>query len=102
MIQMEAHRYRAASTGYQRGGEVGGAIQRWGSGRHAGLVRWKMSSRMHCTTWGIEPGLCKNYKQKANFTNCIMRKKRKEEGGGRREERKEKNGAFGGQKANTD
>ena len=83
MIQLEAHRYRAASTGYQRGGEGGGAIQRWGSGRHTVSVRWKMSPRMHWTTWGIEPGLCNNYKRKANFTNCIIRKKRKrgEEGG---------------------
>ena len=83
MIQMEAHRYREASTGYQQGGEEGGAIQRWGSGRHTVSVRWKMSSRMHCTTWRIEPGLCNNYKRKANFTNCTIRKGRKrgEEGG---------------------
>lgn len=85
---MEAHRYREPSTGYQRGGEEGGAIQRWGSGRHTGSVRWKMSSRMHCTTWGIEPGLCNTYKRKANFTNGIIRKKRKERGG-RKEGRKE-------------
>ena len=85
---MEAHRYREASTGYQRGGEEGGAIQRWGSGRHAMSVRWKMSSGRHCTTWGIEPGLCNNYKWKANFTNCIIRKKRKERGG-RKEGREE-------------
>ena len=87
---MEAHRYREASTGYQRGGEEGGAIQRWGSGRHTVSVRWKMSSGMHCTTWGIEPGLCNNYKRKANFTNCIIRKKRKERRG-RKEGRKEGN-----------
>ena len=83
---MEARRYREASTGYQRGGEEGGAIQRWGSGRHAVSVRWKMSSGMHCTTWGIEPGLCDNYKRKANSTNCVIRQERK---GGRKEGRKE-------------
>ena len=79
---MEAHRYREASSGYQQGGEEGGAIQRWGSGRHAVSVRWKLSSGMHCTTWGIEPGLCSNYKRKANFTNCVIiqERKRGEEG----------------------
>ena len=46
-------------------------------------VRWKMSSGMHCTTWGIEPGLSNNCKRKANFTNCVIRQERKrgEEGG---------------------
>ena len=91
---MEAHRYRDASTGSQRGGEARGAIQRWGSGRHAVIVRWKMSSGMHCTTWGIEPGLCHNYKWKRSFNSCKMRKKIKERGC-RKEGRKEgKEGRF--------
>ena len=51
-------------------------------------VRCKMSSRMYCTTWGIEPVLCNNYQWKANCHNCIIRKKRKERGG-RKEGRKE-------------
>ena len=34
---MEAHIYREQATGYQWGGEDGGAIQRWGSGRHTML-----------------------------------------------------------------
>jgi len=37
ITKMEAHRYREESTGYQRGGEEGGVIQRWGSGRHTVL-----------------------------------------------------------------
>lgn len=32
ITKMEAHRYREESTGYQRGGEEGGVIQRWGVG----------------------------------------------------------------------
>ena len=51
-------------------------------------VRCKMSSRMYCTTWRIEPVLCNNYKWKANVHNCIIRKKRKERRG-RMEGRKE-------------
>ena len=47
-----------------------------------------MSSRMYCTTWGIEPVLCNNYKWKANFNNSIIIKKRKERRG-RKEGRKE-------------
>ena len=54
----------------------------------AHCVRCKMSPRMYCTTWGIEPVLCNDYKWKANFHNCIIRKKRKERGG-RKEGRKE-------------
>ncbi|KAF4008069.1 hypothetical protein G4228_019667 [Cervus hanglu yarkandensis] len=42
---------------------------------------------MHCTTWGIEPGLCHNYKWKASFNNCIIRKKRKKK---KRKKRKER------------
>ena len=45
-------------------------------------VRNKMSPRMYCTTWQIEPVLCNNYKWKANFHNCIIRKKSKEKGRG--------------------
>ena len=33
ITEMEAHIYREQATGYQWGGEDGGAIQRWGSGR---------------------------------------------------------------------
>ena len=51
-------------------------------------LRCKMSSRMYCTTWGIEPVLCNNYKWKANFNNCIIINKRKERRG-RKEGRKE-------------
>ena len=47
----------------------------------AHCVRCKMSPRMYCTTWGIEPVLCNDYKCKANFHNFIIRKKRKEREG---------------------
>ena len=50
-------------------------------------VRCKMSSRMYCTTWGIEPVLCNKYERKAKFNNCIIRKKireREREIGGRK------------------
>ena len=70
--------------------------------REAQRVRWKMSPRMDCTSWGIDPVLCKNYKGKANVHNCIIRKKGKERGGRRREERKENDGVLGGHKAHID
>ena len=41
-------------------------------------VKCKMSSRMYCTTWGVEPVLCNKYEWKANLHNCIIRKKIKE------------------------
>ena len=41
-------------------------------------VKCKMSSRMYCTTWEVEPVLCNKYEWKANLHNCIIRKKIKE------------------------
>ena len=52
-----------------------GAIQSCGGGGEVKSVRYKMNSRMYCTPWGIHPAFSNNYKWKANFNNCIIRKK---------------------------
>ena len=83
---MEAHRYRDQSAGYQRGGEEGGAIQRWGSGR---LTVLGVRGAQGCIIQhGKQSQYSNNYKWKANVHNCIIRKKRKERRG-RMEGRKE-------------
>ena len=37
----------------------------------AQIIGCKMSSRMYCTTWGIESIFCNNCKCKITFKNCI-------------------------------
>ena len=83
---MEAHRYRELY--WLAAGRAGGRGNTEVGEREPHRVRWKMRSRMDCTTWGIEPVLCNNYKWKANFNNCIISKKRNERCG-RTEGRKE-------------
>ena len=66
----QTHRYREQTSGYY-----------WGRG-NIGVGEWeiqtmgcKIGSWLYCTTWGIEPIFCNNYKWKVTFKNCIKIKK---------------------------
>ena len=56
----QTHRYREQTSGYQWG---------WGSGRYK-LLGVSLATRMYCTTWGIEPIFCNNYKWSIILKNC--------------------------------